>query len=120
MYIAQRWTGGIAFIYIVWHTYTMRFSGVDLHQYPVRRLAKCRAKFSHGLFLFNDRSDLRLLALRLRHLVFCASGESFPAKRPSGRFLACAYIFVLLSGVGLGSLTKLRSFPSTHNRRAQA
>lgn len=30
MYAAQRWTGGIAFVYIVWHTYTMRFSGIHL------------------------------------------------------------------------------------------
>ena len=30
MYAAQRWTGGIAFVYIVWHTYTMRFTGTHL------------------------------------------------------------------------------------------
>ena len=30
MYTAQRWTGAIAFLYIAYHTYTMRFSGVHL------------------------------------------------------------------------------------------
>jgi succinate dehydrogenase / fumarate reductase cytochrome b subunit len=30
MYTAQRWTGAIAFFYIGWHTYTMRFSGIHL------------------------------------------------------------------------------------------
>jgi succinate dehydrogenase / fumarate reductase cytochrome b subunit len=30
MYTAQRWTGGIAFFYMAYHTYTMRFSGVHL------------------------------------------------------------------------------------------
>src|SRR5438445_5757913 len=30
MYAAQRWTGAIAFVYMVWHTYTMRFSGIHL------------------------------------------------------------------------------------------
>jgi succinate dehydrogenase / fumarate reductase cytochrome b subunit len=30
MYAAQRWTGGVTFAYIVWHTYTMRFSGIHL------------------------------------------------------------------------------------------
>jgi succinate dehydrogenase / fumarate reductase, cytochrome b subunit len=30
MYSAQRWTGAIAFLYICWHTYTMRFSGIHL------------------------------------------------------------------------------------------
>lgn len=30
MYGAQRWTGGIAFLYIGWHTWTMRFTGIHL------------------------------------------------------------------------------------------
>lgn len=30
MYSAQRWTGAIAFLYIAWHTYTMRFTGIHL------------------------------------------------------------------------------------------
>jgi succinate dehydrogenase / fumarate reductase, cytochrome b subunit len=30
MYSAQRWTGAIAFLYIGWHTYTMRFAGIHL------------------------------------------------------------------------------------------
>ena len=30
MYSAQRWTGAIAFVYIAWHTYTMRFTGIHL------------------------------------------------------------------------------------------
>jgi succinate dehydrogenase cytochrome b subunit len=30
LYTVQRWTGGIAFLYIGWHTYTMRFSGIHL------------------------------------------------------------------------------------------
>lgn len=30
MYAAQRWTGAITFVYILWHTYTMRFTGIHL------------------------------------------------------------------------------------------
>jgi succinate dehydrogenase / fumarate reductase cytochrome b subunit len=30
MYAAQRWTGAVAFVYIAWHTYTMRFTGIHL------------------------------------------------------------------------------------------
>jgi len=30
MYASQRWTGAITFAFIVWHTYTMRFSGIHL------------------------------------------------------------------------------------------
>lgn len=30
MYAAQRWTGGVTFVYILWHTYTMHFTGIHL------------------------------------------------------------------------------------------
>ena len=30
LYTSQRWTGIVAFIYIVYHTYYMRFTGVHL------------------------------------------------------------------------------------------
>lgn len=30
MYASQRWTGAITFLYIAWHTYTMRFTGIHL------------------------------------------------------------------------------------------
>lgn len=34
MYASQRWTGAIAFIYIVWHTWHLRFNGVHLLSHP--------------------------------------------------------------------------------------
>jgi succinate dehydrogenase / fumarate reductase cytochrome b subunit len=34
MYTAQRWTGGIAFAYILYHTWTMRFTGEHLASNP--------------------------------------------------------------------------------------
>ncbi len=53
MYTAQRWTGGIAFVYIVWHTYTMRFTGVDLHDNPWASFGKVQHEvFQTPLFLF--------------------------------------------------------------------
>ncbi len=34
MYALQRWTGIIAFAYIAWHTWHLRFAGIDLHAHP--------------------------------------------------------------------------------------
>ena len=34
MYASQRWTGAIAFFYIVWHTWHLRFNGVHLLSHP--------------------------------------------------------------------------------------
>src|SRR3974377_1923576 len=93
MYTLQRWTGGIAFIYIVWHTYTMRFSGIDLHANPAYSFTKVANEvrnpwmmafyligliaaswhFAYGIWLFcakwgivsGDKAQLRLLKLCL-------------------------------------------------------
>jgi succinate dehydrogenase / fumarate reductase, cytochrome b subunit len=34
MYSAQRWTGAIAFFFMIWHTWHLRFTGVRLATYP--------------------------------------------------------------------------------------
>ena len=47
LYTAQRWTGIIAFIYIVQHTYYLRFTGVHLPAHPEASFAKVQAEFQH-------------------------------------------------------------------------
>ena len=70
MYTAQRWTGGIAFAYILWHTYTMRFTGVDLHAYPNASFGKVQSEVLQApLFLFYVAGIAgSVLALRIRNL----------------------------------------------------
>lgn len=34
LYASQRWTGAIAFFYIVWHTWHLRFNGVHILTHP--------------------------------------------------------------------------------------
>jgi succinate dehydrogenase / fumarate reductase cytochrome b subunit len=45
MYTAQRWTGIVAFAYIAYHTWYMRFSGVHLIGNPQFAFAKVQAEF---------------------------------------------------------------------------
>ena len=47
MYTAQRWTGIIAFAYIVQHTYHLRFTGVHLATHPMQSFAKVQAEFQN-------------------------------------------------------------------------
>lgn len=47
MYVAQRWTGVIAFAYIIQHTYEMRFSGVRLADHPALAFAKVQHELSN-------------------------------------------------------------------------
>jgi succinate dehydrogenase cytochrome b subunit len=45
MYTAQRWTGGIAFFYMIWHTWHLRFTGVQLLSHPEASFAKVQMEF---------------------------------------------------------------------------
>jgi len=115
MYTAQRWTGGIAFAYILWHTWTMRFTGIDLHIHAGASFGKVQAElysplllgfyvvgllcaswhFSYGLWLFAAKWGI-------------TSGED--ARR---RFLVvCLGLFLVMSIVGVASLYTFRArFP---------
>lgn len=114
MYTAQRWTGAIAFIYIVWHTWTMRFTGVDLHQNPMASFGKVQGEvFQTGLFLFYV---VGLIAASWHFAygiwLFCAKWGIVSGERARKRFLViCILFFFVLSGVGLASLATFRSTP---------
>jgi succinate dehydrogenase / fumarate reductase, cytochrome b subunit len=114
MYTLQRWTGGIAFIYIVWHTYTMRFTGVDLHEYPGASFGKVQGEvFSTPLFLFYV---VGLLAAAWHFSygiwLFCAKWGVTTGEKAQKRLLVvCMVFFFLMSGAGLASLTSFRTHP---------
>lgn len=114
MYTVQRWTGGIAFVYIIWHTWTMRFTGVDLHQLPGASFGKVQAEVFHtGLFLFYV-AGLICASWHFAYGIwlFCAKWGIISGEKARRRFLVvCLGFFFVLAGVGLGSLTKLRSIP---------
>lgn len=114
MYTAQRWTGGIAFVYILWHTYTMRFTGVDLHADPSASFGKVQLElFQPALFLFHV---VGLIAASWHFAygiwLFCAKWGIISGEQARKRFLVvCIAFFFLLSGVGLASLITFRSRP---------
>ncbi len=114
MYTAQRWTGGIAFVYILWHTYTMRFSGIDLHQSPAASFGKVQAEvLQPALFIFYI---VGLVAASWHFAygiwLFCAKWGIVSGEKARKRFLAiCVAFFFLLSAVGLASLASFRSRP---------
>ncbi len=114
MYTLQRWTGGIAFIYIVWHTYTMRFTGIDLHDHPLASFGKVQGEVIHTpLFLFYV---VGLVAASWHFAygiwLFSAKWGIVSGDKAQKRLLrACLAFFLLLCGVGLASLYSFRSRP---------
>jgi succinate dehydrogenase / fumarate reductase, cytochrome b subunit len=114
MYTMQRWTGGIAFAYIVWHTYTLRFTGIDLHEYAGASFGRVQAEvLQPGLFIFYV---VGLVAASWHFAygiwLFAAKWGLTTGEKARQRFLVvCIAFFFLLSGVGLASLSKFRSTP---------
>jgi succinate dehydrogenase / fumarate reductase cytochrome b subunit len=114
MYTLQRWTGGIAFVYIVWHTYTMRFTGIDLHDHPLASFGKVQGEVMHTpLFLFYV---VGLVAASWHFAygiwLFSAKWGIVSGDKAQKRLLRmCLVFFLLLCGVGLASLYSFRSRP---------
>jgi len=114
MYTAQRWTGIIAFAYILWHTWTMRFTGVDLHEFPGASFGKVQGEvFQTPFFLFYV---VGLIAASWHFAygiwLFCAKWGIVSGEKARKRFLALSIaFFFVLTGAGLASLTSFRSRP---------
>jgi len=114
MYTLQRWTGIIAFAYIAWHMWTMRFTGVDLHADPSSSFGKVQVEvFQTQYFLFYV---VGLLAASWHFAygiwLFAAKWGLVTGDKAQKRLLAlCLVLFVVMSGVGLASLTSFRSLP---------
>jgi succinate dehydrogenase / fumarate reductase cytochrome b subunit len=114
MYTAQRWTGGIAFAYIIWHTWTMRFTGTDLHARPDLSFGKVQLEvLQTPLFLFYVAG---LIAASWHFAygiwLFCAKWGIVTGDKARKRFLVvCIAFFFVLTGAGLASLTAFRSRP---------
>jgi len=114
MYTAQRWTGGIAFLYIFWHVYTMRFLGSDLHADPSLSFGKVQHEvFQTPLFLFYV---VGLIAASWHFAygiwLFAAKWGIVSGDKAQKRLLVvCLAFFFVLAGAGLASLTSFRSHP---------
>jgi succinate dehydrogenase / fumarate reductase cytochrome b subunit len=107
MYTLQRWTGGIAFVYIVWHTYTMRFTGTDLHDNPMASFSKVAAEIHNPLLFAFYIVGLLAASWHFAYGIwlFCAKWGIVVGDLAQKRLLRiCLAFFLLLSVVGLVSL----------------
>jgi succinate dehydrogenase cytochrome b subunit len=114
MYTAQRWTGGIAFAYIVWHTYTMRFTGVDLHAVPEASFGKVQLEVFHTSYFLFYAVGLIAASWHFAYGIwlFCAKWGIVSGDKAQKRLLAlCLAFFCVLSAAGLASLISFRSLP---------
>ena len=119
MYTLQRWTGGIAFAYIVWHTWTMRFTGVDLHENPALSFGKVQAEVHSPFLLAFYIVGLIAASWHFAYGIwlFAAKWGIVSGEKAQQRFLRlCLAFFLLMSVVGLVSLYTFRArFPQANS-----
>jgi succinate dehydrogenase / fumarate reductase, cytochrome b subunit len=114
MYTAQRWTGGIAFAYIVWHVTTMRFLGDDLHAQPELSFGKVQAEVIHPLLFAFYIVGLVAASWHFAYGIwlFSAKWGIVSGDKAQKRLLRlCLVLFMVLCGAGLASLYSFRTHP---------
>jgi succinate dehydrogenase / fumarate reductase, cytochrome b subunit len=47
LYTSQRWTGAVAFVYMVYHTWHLRFTGIHLLSHPAAAFGKVQGEFQN-------------------------------------------------------------------------
>ena len=111
LYTSQRWTGLIVFAYIVWHTWTMRFSGVDLHAFPDASFGKVQAELFNPWLLAFYIVGLVCASWHFAYGIwlFAAKWGIISGEKARQWFLgACIVFFFVMSGVGLASIYTFR------------
>jgi succinate dehydrogenase / fumarate reductase cytochrome b subunit len=114
MYALQRWTGAIIFAYIGWHVWHLRFSGIDLHQYPGASFGKVQHELAQPLLLAFYVVGLVAAAWHFSYglWLFCAKWGITVGEQARRRFLVvCMLLFVTISGVGLMSIRSFLTHP---------
>jgi succinate dehydrogenase / fumarate reductase cytochrome b subunit len=115
MYTLQRWTGGIAFIYILWHSWTMRFAGIDLHEYAGASFGKVQVELMSPWLMAFYAVGLVSASWHFAYGIwlFCAKWGIITGEKARRRLLAvCLLFFFTMSGVGVASLYTFRArFP---------
>ncbi len=112
MYTLQRWTGGIAFVYIVWHTWTMRFTGVDLHDAAMQSFPKVQAEVHNPLLFAFYIVGLVAASWHFAYGIwlFSAKWGIVSGEKAQQRLLRlCMAFFLLMTVVGLASLYTFRN-----------
>jgi succinate dehydrogenase / fumarate reductase cytochrome b subunit len=108
MYAAQRWTGGIAFVYILYHTWTLRFTGVHLATNPDAGFDKVYGQLTAhwwiGAFYF-----IGVVAASWHFAygiwLFCAKWGITPGEQAQRRLgYVCLAIGLVMAALGVYSL----------------
>lgn len=107
MYVAQRYTGLIAFAYIVQHVLRQRFLGVSLPEHPYAAFAKVQHELSNPIMLAVYVIAMIAVCWHFAYGIwlFAAKWGITPGNTARRRFgYVCAVFGILLAIVGIASI----------------
>jgi succinate dehydrogenase / fumarate reductase, cytochrome b subunit len=107
MYSAQRWTGAVAFLYIGWHTYTMRFSGIHLMTHSQAAFHKVQVELQNPWALVFYVIGIAAASWHFSYgvFLFCAKWGITVSERSRRRLnWACWALALALIAIGLTTL----------------
>jgi len=114
MYTAQRYTGGITFVYIVWHTWHLRFSGVHLLSHPAAAFGKVQLELQNPWLVAFYALGIFCASWHFAYglWLFAAKWGITSGDRGRRRFgYVCAAIFVIFVVVGANILYSFLTTP---------
>jgi succinate dehydrogenase / fumarate reductase cytochrome b subunit len=114
MYVAQRWTGLIAFVYIGYHVVTQRFMGVSLPENPGASFAKVQHELANPLILAFYIVAMIAICWHFAYGIwlFAAKWGITPGVKSRQRFgYVCAALGVILAVMGLWSIAAFVTAP---------
>jgi succinate dehydrogenase / fumarate reductase cytochrome b subunit len=107
MYVAQRYTGLIAFVYIAQHLYRQRFTGVDLPNHPYAAFAKVQHELANPWMLAVYIIAMIAICWHFSYGIwlFAAKWGITPGVQARKRFgYVCAALGIALAVMGLASI----------------
>ena len=118
LYTAQRWTGGIAFAYIVWHTWHLRFTGVHLLSHPAAAFGKVQQEFQNPLLVVFYVVGIVAASWHFCYglWLFCAKWGITVGEQARRRFgYVCFALAVVFMVTGLASMYSFLYYPRQPN-----
>jgi succinate dehydrogenase / fumarate reductase, cytochrome b subunit len=107
MYMTQRWTGYIAFVYIIQHVLRQRFLGTSLPEHPGAAFAKVQHELANPWMLAVYVIAMIAVCWHFSYGIwlFCAKWGITPGNKARQRFgYVCAVVGIVLCALGLASL----------------
>lgn len=107
MYMTQRWTGYVAFAYIIQHVIRQRFMGVSLPEHPGAAFHKVQMELQNPIMLAVYAIAMLAVCWHFSYGIwlFAAKWGITPGERARKRFgYVCLALGIGLAGMGLASL----------------